>query len=385
MKTQKSMYAAFDVYPSTKGAGTHIYYMASTLFDFSKGGILCTLGNEKLPIYQDEKTVEIFRFSQTIPNYLERAEAYSNFVYSIIKEQNELQICHFRDIWSATPLLQPERKHKTIFEVNAFASVELPYAFEFINKDTLEKIKSIEEHCYREADIIITPSEIIKENLINRAVDAKKIKVITNGAYIPEPSDKPAEAPEKYIIYFGALQEWQGIDVLLRAFAGLRDYQDLHLVICSSNRQNYAKHFHKLAEHLNIADKIIWNFQLTQQSLFEWVHHALASVAPLKDCSRNTQQGCSPLKILESMACGVPVVASDLPVVREIITDNLNGKLVRPDRPAELARALRFVIDYPEYASKIKMSALETIKSKYTWRQKQKELFDIYSELLRFD
>ena len=85
------------------------------------------------------------------------------------------------------------------------------------------------------------------------------------------------------------------------------------------------------------------------------------------------------------MACGVPVVASDIPVVREIITENHDGKLVRPDRPAELSRSLRFIIDYPEYAAKIKENALKTIKSKFMWEQKKKELFDIYSELVRFD
>jgi glycosyltransferase involved in cell wall biosynthesis len=385
MRLHKSLYAAFDVYPSPKGAGTHIYYMASTLFEFLKSGILCTLGNDKLPVYQDEDTVEICRFSESIPNYLQRAEAYSNFLFHLMKEQNEMELCHFRDIWSAIPLLQPTRKYKTVFEVNAIASIELTYAFEFISKETLEKIKSIENHCYKEVDVIITPSEIIRENLIKREVEAKKIKVITNGAYIPEPLPKPIEAPGKYIIYFGALQEWQGIDVLLKAFAGLRDYRELYLVICSSNRQNYSKPFIKLAEHLGINNKIIWNYQLTQQNLFAWIQHALASVAPLKECSRNIEQGCSPLKILESMACGVPVVASDIPVVREIITENHDGKLVRPNRPAELSRSLRFIIDYPAYASKIKENALETIKLKFTWEQKKKALFDIYSELVRFD
>jgi glycosyltransferase involved in cell wall biosynthesis len=382
MRGHKSLYAAFDVYPSTKGAGTHIYYMASTLFDFAKSGILCSLGNEKLPVYQDEDPIEIYRFSEAIPNYLKRAEAYSNFIFNLMRSQNEMKICHFRDIWSAIPLLQPNRRHKTIFEVNALSSIELPYAFEFTNKDSIEKIISIEKHCLKEADIILTPSDTIKNNLIDRDVDEGKIKVITNGAYIPEMLPKPVEAPGKYIIYFGALQEWQGIDVLLKAFAGLRDFQDLNLVICSSNRQNYSKHFIKLAEHLGIADKIIWNYQLTQQNLFAWVQHAIVSVAPLKECSRNIDQGCSPLKILESMACGVPVVASDIPAVREIITDNFDGKLIRPDRPAELSRALRFILDYPDYAAKIKENALKTVKSRFTWEQKKKELTDVYSNLI---
>ena len=48
-------------------------------------------------------------------------------------------------------------------------------------------------------------------------------------------TEKPVDAPDKYLLYFGALQSWQGVDVLLRSFARLRDLEDLYLVICASN------------------------------------------------------------------------------------------------------------------------------------------------------
>jgi len=224
-----------------------------------------------------------------------------------------------------------------------------------------------------------------KKNLIQRNIPESKIHVITNGSDIPQRMPKPENAPEHYLIYFGALQMWQGIDILLKAFAGLLDYPDLRLVICASNRHQFAKPFQKYAEKLGVAEKIIWNFQLSKDELNAWIQHALFSVAPLKDCSRNTQQGCSPLKIFESMANGIPVIASDLEVVREIITDNVDGKLIRSDRPAELSRAMRFFIDYPEIAANFGREANQTIEKKYLWKNILKDLEGIYLKITKFE
>ena len=63
-------------------------------------------------------------------------------------------------------------------------------------------------------------------------------------------------------------------------------------------------------------------------------------VAPLARGDRNEVQGCSPLKIVESMAAGTAVVASDLPVARELVTPGRDGLLVAPGAPRALARAM---------------------------------------------
>ena len=155
--------------------------------------------------------------------------------------------------------------------------------------------------------------------------------MIPNGADLPEPTPRPADAPERYLLYFGALQPWQGVDTALRALARLRDLDDLELVDLRLGRTaRRAKPYRKLAEKLEVADRVRWHFALPEDELAPWREHALLSLAPLRDCSRNAAQGCAPLKILESMASGMPVVASDLPAVRELIADGEHGRLSRP-------------------------------------------------------
>ena len=63
-------------------------------------------------------------------------------------------------------------------------------------------------------------------------------------------------------------------------------------------------------------------------------------VAPLARGPRNESQGCCPLKIVEAMACGTPVVASDLPAIREMIDHGIDGMLAAPDSPRALAHIL---------------------------------------------
>ncbi|MEM7109856.1 MAG: glycosyltransferase family 4 protein, partial [Bacteroidota bacterium] len=99
-------------------------------------------------------------------------------------------------------------------------------------------------------------------------------------------------------------------------------------------------------------------------------------------CSRNLEQGCSPLKIFESMAAKVPIIASDLPVVREILTPEVDAKLVRADRPAELARAIRLLIDYPQLREQMATNAFRKLCEHYTWEKIDAKLSDFYDKLV---
>lgn len=377
----QSLYAAFDRFPSAKGAAIHINRMAQTLFAEMNGGVLYALGDETLPAYQKEDAIEIVRYSKPVTNFLERTLAFGRTLHGLLDEQREsLRLCHFRDPWSGVPILA-EKTYKTIYEINGLPSIELPYSYAHIAPETLAKIRAAEEFCWTQADAIITPSQTMKNNLIALGVDANKITVIANGADIKPKPERPLDAPQRYLLYFGALQSWQGVDVLLKAFARLADFDDLHLVICSSTHRRLAKPYGKLAERLEISGRVVWHYGLSEEELAPLRAHALLSVAPLTECSRNLEQGCCPLKILESMAAGVAVVASDIPSVREIITDEVDGKLIRAERPAELARAIRVLLEYPEKLQEIGAQARQRIEKDLTWQQATQKLAELYRKL----
>ncbi|MSU50189.1 MAG: glycosyltransferase family 1 protein [Opitutus sp.] len=382
-RAPRSIYAAFDVFPSRKGAAIHIGHFAQALFTHTDGGLLYVLGNSALPAHQREGNIEIVRSCEPATNYLTRARIYSERLAALVARHGDaLDLCHFRDVWSGGPLLAETRRHAALFEVNALPSIELPFAYDGIAPATLAKIRAQENFCLTQADHIVTPSRVLQAKIISRGIEPEKITVIPNGANLLPARARPADAPARYLLYFGALQAWQGIDTLLRAFARLADLPELHLVICASFESRAARSLQRLAESLRVTPRVVWRFALPEEELAPWREHAELSVAPLTECARNIKQGCAPLKILESMAAGVPVVASDLPAVRELMRDGEHGRLVRPDRPGELARAIRVLLHYPAVRAEMGRRAREHVAREFQWQHAVQRLNNVYSELL---
>jgi glycosyltransferase involved in cell wall biosynthesis len=373
----RSVYIAFDSHPSYKGASTHIHHMTTTLAECYGPTLLLTLKGEG----EEIRTPTIYQscFESLEPNLLKRAQAFSEWANEQLAQQYYLEIGHFRDVWGGMAILNHPHI-LPLYEVNSFPSIEMPMRFSQLTPAILKKLEALENHCLFQAKQVITPSYTIQNAIVRRGIKSDKIEVIPNGATLVQKVNSPPLA-EKYLVYIGALQPWQGVDVLFRAMKYLRDKDDLRLVVCCSHTEHKSKPYKKFAEKLGITDQVIWKYQLSKKELQKIIQHALLSVAPLTECSRNIEQGCSPLKIFESMACGVPVVASDLPVIREIISHNINGVLVRPGRPAEIARAVRLLLDYPEQRQNLGEKARQSIAESYTWSSIEQNLKACYLTL----
>lgn len=375
----RSVYTAFDPYPSHKGSAIHIEKASGVLNDKFGKTLLLTLPKQIRK--RVKKPIKHLRFDGSEANFLDRALAYSKWVDEVLQSQYHLQVGHFRDIWGGMPILK--YPHITsVFEVNGLPSIELQNRYSYITKDTILKIRKLEDECLQKSDLVICPSETIKTHLISRNIREDKIHVITNGASIPKDFKRLPELPDEYIVYFGALQPWQGVDILIKAMQYLQDKPEVKLVICSSHKEKHSRVYQKLVNRLGLSEQVIWKHKLSKEKLFRVIQHAVCTAAPLTECARNLEQGCSPLKIFESMACKTPIIAPDLPVVREILTPDIEAKLIRPDRPAELARAIRLLVDYPDYGKELAQNAFEKLEETYTWDKIDANLSTFYDKLV---
>lgn len=380
----RALYASFDRFPSRKGSAVHIDRFARTLFERFEGGLLYVLGGEGLPPYQREGDVEVVRFSRPQQRFLTRALEFGARLDALLEEHEDtLELCHFRDPWSGMPIVSRPHRYATVYEVNGLPSIELPFLYPGVPEAMLDQVRSLEQACLDRADVVVTPSQVTAAALRQRGVDTDRLRVIPNGAEIPAPAPRPPDAPPRYLLYFGALQPWQGVDTALRAFAALRDLDDLSLMVCASVHRRRAKPLRQLAQKLDVAERVRWEFALPEAELAPWREHAELSLAPLRDCSRNVAQGCMPLKILESMASGTPVVASDLPVVRELMAHGVHGRLVAPDRPGELARAIRVALDYPGALNEMSARARQHVREHFSWEASTQGLLGAYDALGR--
>ena len=83
------------------------------------------------------------------------------------------------------------------------------------------------------------------------------------------------------------------------------------------------------------------------------------------------------------MACETAIIASDLPVTREILTHNENAVLIRPDRPASLARQVRLLYENPQERQRLSKNARAELEKRGKWQSSNDRLKEIYEKLLQ--
>ena len=113
----------------------------------------------------------------------------------------------------------------------------------------------------------------------------------------------------------------------------------------------------------------------------DYFRRAKIGLCPLpKGVSEVSDQFTSPMKIMEMMACGTAIVASDLPSVRETLSDGKNALLVPPNDPAALAAAVRRLLDDPELRGRLTAQALADVAA-YTWAERGRKLGEFLSAI----
>ncbi|WP_346882173.1 glycosyltransferase family 4 protein [uncultured Algibacter sp.] len=385
-------YIAFDVFPSQKGAATHINHCLKALQNTFKIGLLICLGNDEMPTFQYDKDRQlyVYRWKEKVVNFLERTQKFQNAVSQVLNLPlcKNIKLAHFRDIWGGFPVLEHTSNYKTVFEVNAFQHIELPNRYPNISTSVLEKIQTLERYCITHCNEIITPSKVtelfIKQYINNKN---KVIHVIPNGVTIYKAKRLPKKISSHYspyVLYFGAMQKWQGIKIVFKAFKELADL-DLRLRICTSIPEKRTEIYKALAISIGIANHIDWFYEQDKPTLAGHIKTAEFTVAPLTSCDRNIVQGCNPLKILESMAYGVPVVASNIAVVRELIDNDTTGFLVAPDRPELLGRKMRTLLEQAETLKRVGLNGKDKIEKNYLWLYQETKMKTIYQNLVNND
>jgi glycosyltransferase involved in cell wall biosynthesis len=116
--------------------------------------------------------------------------------------------------------------------------------------------------------------------------------------------------------------------------------------------------------------------------LLAWTASADVLVMAIQPTSTN-HEFTTPQKLWEALAAGVPVVASDLPGMAEVVRETGAGEVCDPTDPASIAAALHRVLDVgPEQRAALRGRALHAAHSRYNWETQAAVLLDIYGDLL---
>lgn len=190
----------------------------------------------------------------------------------------------------------------------------------------------------RAADLVLAPSAATAAELRRdyRVRDAAVVPNVTGGLAV-QPVEETGEPPG-YLLFVGRLRIRKGVEVLLEA---LRDLRDVRLLIAGDGEHREALE-RKTAE-LGLGSKVRFLGRCDAARVRGLLKGAAALVVP------STYEGM-PLVVLEAMESGVPVVASAVSGIPEVVEDGRTGWLVAPEDPQGLARALAEVLNRPDEA-----------------------------------
>jgi len=90
-----------------------------------------------------------------------------------------------------------------------------------------------------------------------------------------------------------------------------------------------------------------------------------------------------PTKLFEYMMLGLPVIASDFPLWKEIIEGNRCGICINPLDPQAIAQAIDYLAEHPEEAMEMGKRGRQAVEEKYNWETEEKKLLQLYADLLQ--
>jgi len=382
------LYTAFDIVPSPKGASTHILHNLRGLVNGNISVHLITPNDGLLPPEDTIAGAQVTRISQDLSqNFLARAVHFGRAVQAHLALHPDYNVVHFRNIWDGFQVAQNKRRfgYKALFEVNGLPSIELKYHYPGMAPDLLAKIKEQEIATLHLSDAILCPSNVTREYIASLGLSRKLVTVIPNGV---SPADFPVtplpgrEGREPTLLYIGTLADWQGLDILIKALPKILEQQRVKLRILGRGRSRQRKMLAKQIRKLGLEEHVAVQPAVPHHEIPAVIAEADICVAPLGLNDRNVTQGACPIKLLEYMAAGRPLLASNMPIVRELVREDVDGLLFSPSDSDDLARQANLLLADAELSQRLASSAAKHVCEKFTWHEAQKKLLKVYGKLL---
>ncbi len=232
------------------------------------------------------------------------------------------------------------------------------------------------------SDRIIAVTPGIKsslENLYN--IPGEKIVVVSNGANTSLFKPLEQEACRKelnlnpgvpYVCFVGNLAPWQGVEYLVKAAPSvLSRFPECYFLIVGDGIMK--NELINISKELGVEKRFIFTGVVAYERVPRYINASDACVAPFI-FARNAKIGLSPLKLYEYMACGKPVVASNISGVSDALEASEGGIPVLPENPGELAEAILKLLENSELSKKMGSKGLSYVTENYSWYSVAKQV-----------
>lgn len=333
------------------------------------------------------KFVHINFFSPTysenkpLPGFIQRLWKIFIVQFSFIRKSKHADLIYVRGHFLSflVVLWAYIKKKKIIFEINGPIEDALVHWSFFNFLRPIVKFFIFQQ--VRLSDVIIVVTPQLKEYILSNVSYLKR-----NIHIIPNASDhelfnttiaQDEDIPQPYAIFFGSLTKWQGIDLLLSAAICSHWPKKMKLVIVGNGPQSsLVKKFSNMYPH------IIYLKKQPYAKLPSLIANSFCSIIPKNNLCDRQATGLSPIKFYESLACGAPLIVTDLPFMSDMVRLYELGIVVPLEEPEPIALAIQFFIDNPEIRLIMSQNARRFIVEENTWQHRAKQTFEIMEKLI---
>ena len=251
-----------------------------------------------------------------------------------------------------------------------------------------------EKEVIRHADRIIaaTIAEVTQLRFLYKA-PANKMVVIPPGVdvshFYPIPADEAKmyvglKPDDRMVLFVGRIEPLKGVDTLIEAMSclHLRDHQKVHLAIIggdpSASPQEMSAEMarlQKLCDELSVGQTVVFLGKRDQDRLPYYYSAAELLVMP----SHYESFG---MVALEAMACGTPVIASEVGGLAYLVRDGETGFTVPDQEPELLSEKITWLLNDRELHRTMSERAVEYAQD-YAWEKIARQIVDVYQELLK--
>jgi glycosyltransferase involved in cell wall biosynthesis len=265
----------------------------------------------------------------------------------------------------------------TVFEIHhdySIGGIENPFLRSACRQSSIKSVVAVTEHMRNDlVSFFGVPRE--KTLTLPNGVDLQRF---SNGCTREVARQQLGLAQEvPVVVYAGQLYEEKGVDFLVRAAALLNN---VSVVIVGGDAAEKNR-LHQLKQEIG-AHNVVLIDHVTPAKVSLYLTAASVLVLPHSAKVTESAKYTCPLKLFEYMAAGVPVVASDLPSIREVVRHGENAWLVNPDDAHALAQGIHSILDDNATAQRLAHQATRDVQN-YTWERRASEILSRVSTEIR--
>jgi glycosyltransferase involved in cell wall biosynthesis len=237
----------------------------------------------------------------------------------------------------------------------------------------------IERKILATADQVVAVASSVAGELAEYGLSGEQVQVLGNGTdtdlFCPNGHTQPERHPQKYIFAASRLDVRKGLEDLIDSMRYVVDrFSSVHL--CIAGDGPLRSQLEARAKELGLEDRVRFLGHITDRGEMVRLYRNATLFAHAAH-----YEGL-PTVLLEAMACAKAVVSTSVSGALDVISDEVNGILVPPRAPDQLANAVCRLLGDRELRDRLGSAARQTVEERYSWRVVGKSYVDCYHSIL---